>query len=398
MPSKHAPAHLRARRGRSSTAPDDNPRPTKVNRLPGIPKPAENTLLHFALKALARDWEWQVHFNRYHLATLPSELKPLLLAYIAFHGPGTGVGIDGLRTLFLPEADLIDATPTEDITRLDLACAIGHSVTLNQLSNFLSPSQSLYSGSTPTPKLQTPLQPSKDLEDSWETAASEIELSSLSLSASPFPNLTHLSLSHPNPAASWTRLLKAASSFHTITHLSLAYWPVPSLTPNAKTTSLQSAYSPSVNYGGTDFYSASEGDWSEAAGLLRRLSRATYCLKWLDLEGCGEWLDALKWAVEDEGTEWNGGWRAVEKVILTPGSALELGEVDGRCLPVGVIYSVEEERNDWQRKEWQLGLLAQKLNEHERRAIEVASWVRKKRAAAGGLYCRFIIKETDALR
>lgn len=111
----------------------------------------------------------------------------------------------------------------------------------------------------------------------------------------------------------------------TLTHLSLAYWPWPSQKPKAKTTSVISKNSPgTVDYGASNYYSISDGDLSDAAMMLRRLSKATYCLKWLDLEGCSEWLPALVWRPDDEdqastGPQWNGAWRQIETIIVSQG-------------------------------------------------------------------------------
>ncbi|KAI5308989.1 hypothetical protein KEM55_004360, partial [Ascosphaera atra] len=83
-------------------------------------------------------------------------------------------------------------------------------------------------------------------------------------------------------------------------------------------------HSLTFQYGGTDIYSAYEGDFSEAASILRKLSRATYCLKWLDLEGCSEWIAALVFTPPDQakgstGPEWNASWRGIEWLSLGPG-------------------------------------------------------------------------------
>ncbi|KAI5284102.1 hypothetical protein KEM54_001595, partial [Ascosphaera aggregata] len=137
-----------------------------------------------------------------------------------------------------------------------------------------------------------------------------------------------------------------------LTHLSLAYWPPPTLTPNALQSRIRhpTANGVSLQYGGTDIYSAYEADWSEAASILNRMSKATYCLKWLDLEGCMDWVDALTYGYSgtftpisdsessgaedgdfdlDElglvvkngrvGPEWNGSWRLLEYLRLSVG-------------------------------------------------------------------------------
>lgn len=295
--SIHAPKHLRdgITKGRAQRMV-----PNRLDRLPGTKIPDQSSLLHQCLKSLARNWNWHVEYDEYYLATMPVDLKATLLSYIAVYG--YGLTIDGLRTLFLNDIELDGATGSEETTHLDLA---GFAITFKQLDQYFT---------KPPP---TPAQPSTPPElSSWENSADTIH--SLPLPTSPFPNLTHLSLSNPPPTITWPQLLSFAPNLATLTHLSLAHWPTPSLTPNAaaQEAKISSKYAPSpIRYGCSDFYSASDGDWSEAAGVLMRLSRATYCLKWLDLEGCGPWLEALSWEGEfGGGVEWCGGWRGVETI------------------------------------------------------------------------------------
>lgn len=144
-----------------------------------------------------------------------------------------------------------------------------------------------------------------------------------------FQNLRFLSLAHPKPAAAnWNALVDLLSRLSTITHLSLAHWPLPTVTPNAMSARIRHPAQRSLTfaYGGTDSYSGMENNWAEAAGILRRLSRVTYCLKWLDLEGCGDWIPALTWEgvspdgeALPSGPEWNGSWRDIEYIRLGPG-------------------------------------------------------------------------------
>ena len=81
---------------------------------------------------------------------------------------------------------------------------------------------------------------------------------------------------------------------------------------------------PQTVYGGSNLYTSFDNDWREAAGILRSLSRTLYCLKWLDLTGCGSWLRALTWRPEDYdiesvGPQWNGWWRGIEHISLAVG-------------------------------------------------------------------------------
>jgi hypothetical protein len=136
-------------------------------------------------------------------------------------------------------------------------------------------------------------------------------------------------------------LLNLLSHLSTLTHLSLAHWPIPTLTPHALSAKMRHPKhkSLSFSYGGTDTYSAYENNWDEASGMLRRLSRATYCLKWLDLEGCSDWFPALSWdSVNSDGTyatsgpEWNGSWRDLAWLGLGAGWFPDLSKEDVHLL------------------------------------------------------------------
>jgi hypothetical protein len=144
-----------------------------------------------------------------------------------------------------------------------------------------------------------------------------------------FSNLAHLSLalspttsqSCRRTAASWSDLLKVAPSLSRLSSLSLAHWPSPTLTPHAASTytTIKNPVStslPGIPYGGSDMYTSYDGDWTEAANLLKILSRHLYCLQWLDLTGCGDWFAALSAA---NSAEWTGAWRGMQHVGLCVG-------------------------------------------------------------------------------
>jgi hypothetical protein len=115
-----------------------------------------------------------------------------------------------------------------------------------------------------------------------------------------------------------------------LTHLSLAFWPEPTLTPNAKLVSVVSPQTGgAVQYGGTGPYSHSlDDDWAEQVLVLRRLSRSLYGLEYLDLTGCGDWFPAL-WASAGEGdtVDWTGAWGKIATLAMFPG--YRLGEDAG---------------------------------------------------------------------
>ncbi|MCJ1473018.1 hypothetical protein MMC13_001667 [Lambiella insularis] len=267
----------------------------RLDRLPGIRLPSQHTLVHQTIKGLAKNWSWHLQYDQYYLATLPQHIKEALLIYIAVNS-SIGLSRSGLELLFLDDTELDNATGGQAISHLDLSGAA-----IKDVSKCLEKQCS-----RPTSRTLSTLIP-----DTWDAPEPDIPQS---LTTARFPCLTHLSLAHIL-SPSWRALLAALPHLHPLTHLSLAYWPAPSLTPNAQTATTSSPIG-SIQYGGSGFYSASDGDWSEAAGILRRLSRSTLCLRWLDLEGCASWVSALAWkdTLGGGGVEWAGAWRSVETV------------------------------------------------------------------------------------
>ena len=303
--SMHAPAHLRQRRHALRDTKAGREKADHLGGLPGQYIPNEHSLIHQTLKALAKDWDWHVQYDQFYLATLPIPLKQTLLSYIAFYNPQR-VTCHSLRVLFLDESELEDATGSEGVTHLDLATSIGHPLGLKELKDFFAKEP----GRSWEDKMTTA---NEIVPDSWETPSII-----LSPTIFRFPTLTYLSLAHP-VSGSWRSLLALTPHLATLTHLSLAYWPVPSLTPNSKTAYRTTPWG-DVDYGGSNYYSLYDCDFSEAAGLLRRLSRSLLCLKWLDLTGCEAWIRALG---AETGIEWNGTWRGVEAVRVGQGSIPE---------------------------------------------------------------------------
>ena len=274
-------------------------RSVKIEQLPGSFLPNHGSLVHTALKALAVNWAWHVQYDQYYLATIPVRYKEVLLCYIARYSD-SGADKAGLEVLFLDSTELEDATGVDGLARLDLSSSIGHPLKLKQLKDILAAKKAVPRGE----------ETSDGVPESWDTSDS--------LDAPPglprFHSLTHLSLSHPNNAATWKGLLDLAPHLATLTHLSLAYWPTPTTSPNS-TTSFRETPQGNVNFGVSSFYSSFDNDWSEAASILRRLSRSTYCLEWLDLTGCFPWVQALKY----DQIDWCGAWRALETIKVGQG-------------------------------------------------------------------------------
>ncbi|KAI5303435.1 large subunit of alpha-aminoadipate reductase, partial [Ascosphaera pollenicola] len=343
-------------------------------RLPDTKFPARNSLTHTVLKSMAKRWDYHLLYDNVFLAELPDSLKQLLLSYVAYYTPHdvVEVGMRGLKPLFLDiSVDTGMVIDQSAVSRLDLENAVGRWVSIRQLTRevkgWTEDSKAKTRQKTREKAKTTTTGPAQIGEEdeaetdnqgqatpaSWEdeidTPSSKISsplINQPSLS-SRFPSLRYLSLANPHgtQSASWSSLLSLLPNISRLTHLSLAYWPAPTLTPNSLRARIShpTVSTLSFQYGGTDIYSAYEDDWHEAASVLRRVSKATYCLKWLDLEGCMEWVDALTYgysgtfassssegessAGEDGlivkngriGPEWNGSWRTLEWLRLSVG-------------------------------------------------------------------------------
>ena len=271
----------------------------KIEQLPGIFSPNGGSLIHTILKTLALNWGWHVQYDQYYLATIPVRYKEALLSCIARYSP-TGTDKAGLDLLFLNETELEDATGVGGLTHLDLSTSIGHRLKLKQLKDLLG-GKKTEAGAEET---------SDVLPESWDTP----DLLSSPSGLPRFHSLTHLSLSHPSNGVTWKGLLDLAPELATITHLSLAYWSTPTTSPNSATAYRETPQG-NVSFGASNFYSGFDNDWTEAASILRRLSKSTYCLKWLDLTGCFPWVQALKYGMVD----WCGTWRALETIKIGQG-------------------------------------------------------------------------------
>ncbi|GIJ89047.1 hypothetical protein Asppvi_007976 [Aspergillus pseudoviridinutans] len=315
----------------------------RLDRLPGTTFPRKSDLLHMVLKTMASHWAWHIEYDGQFLAVLPSHVKILLLSYIAIYArdqPLKGL-MHGLKPLFekfstdgYESGDAGDTAQDGDseVSRLDLSSALGRWMTIKQLSHelFLSNKSgaSLAQGKAKEP-VPSSWEEIDDEEDELMDENPNMPIPKALSQGLRFQNLRFLSLAHPKPAAAnWNSLVDLLSHLSTITHLSLAHWPLPTVTPNAMNTRIRHPTQRSLTfaYGGTDSYSGMENNWAEAAAILRRVSRVTYCLKWLDLEGCGDWFPALTWEgvspdgeALPSGPEWNGSWRDIEYVRLGAG-------------------------------------------------------------------------------
>lgn len=267
-------------------------------RLPGSVPLHEGSLIAMTLKAIAKNWDWHLQYDQYYLATILVRYKEELLHYIRCYSP-RGIDRAGLELLFLDDTEVEDATGAEGLTHLDLSTFIGNSLKLSELRHLFIVKKAV----------ELAEEDSESPPDSWDAPELVAQPSGLPR----FYSLTHLSLAHPSPTTvSWKGLLDLAPHLTTITHLSLAYWPTPTLAPNSRTAYRETPQG-NVNYGASNFYSAYDNDWSEAASIIRRLGKSTYCLKWLDLTGCYPWVKAL------ERLDWSESLQALETVKIGQG-------------------------------------------------------------------------------
>ncbi|KAL2421644.1 hypothetical protein ABEF95_008075 [Exophiala dermatitidis] len=381
--SIHAPKSV------SSSDADGNNRRIQVrtSNLPDGVFPPDGSLQHMILKKIATNWAWHAEHDYDYLGLLPTTLKETLLSYLAVYND---VPIDPLQPLFLDE---IEQDDRDEVHRLDLSNGIGTWTTFRQLEKDL-----FQKTAAPTPtksRVESPNALSLPIPDSWDATDDNEEVASMGLSPGPritpnFKNLNHLSLaiSPTNAkAASWTSLLLLATELRTLTSLSLANWPQPTFTPNAASTRtvVRTPGAPPVVYSGSDMYTSYDNNWREAAGILRTLSRSLYCLKWLDLTGCGDWFGALQWrgsSIESSslGPEWNAGWRGLETLILQVGWKPVPPTMDDLPTePDQPSWNVENER-----KLYRYSKERERFAEIRSTAQSVARYLRSVRKDAGG--------------
>ncbi|KAI5196612.1 hypothetical protein E4T38_08382 [Aureobasidium subglaciale] len=260
------------------------------------------SLLDMSLKVAAQNWSDIVEDCAEWLDVIPTHLRVVLLSYLTSLGPSEGVDMAGLHALF--------PNPSE-ASSLDLSGLAGYGFTIKDLRKWLHKSAEESKAQT-----EQITNEANDIADSWDQDASSDD-SDYSIPASlndGTRHMTKLSLAYPPSSASWADLLSLSKNLHTITHLSLAHWPFPTRTPNS-----------------TSPYASLDRDFEEPALVLRMLAENTYCLRWLDLQGCHDWLAALThrsyalplqssksddsdndWSQQTQrlkGPDWNGAWR-----------------------------------------------------------------------------------------
>ncbi|KIW04637.1 uncharacterized protein PV09_04383 [Verruconis gallopava] len=438
--SLHAPPDVKTKaksgmRDRLATRYKPDVPPKLVLEAPNL-LPNPGSLIDCTLRVMAMEWEFISVYEQLNLATLPARWKSALLSYLSIYGPDDGIRISSLRTLFLDENELNGATGSEEVACFDLSGLITASFTIADLEKFLYKKPKLVKESTLAAEtLDIESQPLSDnindeLAESWEDAASMADVPNTGLKLKSFPNLARLSLAHAGSFASWSQLLSLTAHLHTLTHLSLAYWPLPTTTPNLKSAFITHNHA-SIPVSGTHFYSRLDDDWAEAASILKRLSKNTYRLQHLDLEGCSEWIPALTWtnadgqgrndrwvdrtfrpsrsntashssfdepefaeSKEGPGPNWNGSWASLTYVNIAQGM-IPRDVAAVRSIPAGVIAAElllwlrGEENTDEDDVIRSKGIDVRQWLQREKEGRAVESTVRALRASAGGKYCKF---------
>ncbi|PNS18038.1 Polyphosphoinositide phosphatase [Sphaceloma murrayae] len=236
----------------------------------GEPTISDRSLLHHALKSIARSWALIDDEGLRYLSECPSHIRTALVSYIACFGPEDGVSPRALEML-LDSADPIKC--------LDLTCLAGWSVSLKALVGMLH-------------RKTSPRNSVSEERESWDSGSSSSEASISGLTLRTPVVITKLSLAHPPPSVLWNDLMNLTTHLPTLTHLSLAQWPFPTKTPGLATATTTNSMGQTFAATGTSMYAMLDGDLVEARALLRLFSRSTYCLKYLDLTGC-DWIRAL---------------------------------------------------------------------------------------------------------
>lgn len=320
----------------------------RLERLPGAVFPRQDSLQHAVMVAMAQNWAWHVEYDGLYLSQLPKHTKTALLSYLAQFNQEEPLAayFNGLTALFPTRAEYAKthSAELEDDTihtpstnsaaeRLDLSNALGRWLSVKKLDKILHVAHPA--------DLSSENANGENVPDSWDGTEYDTEKNDIPRSVSQqlrFDNLKYLSFAHPhNFSASWPELVTLLSDLPRITHLSLAYWPCPSNHPPSLV--------PSLVHSLADRSSPSS---YEAAGILRRLSRSTLCLKWLDLEGCSDWIHLLPTWTEyseglkesvDYGPEWNHSWRNVVSLNLAPGWNVKVPDALEDHIPGSTVSS-----------------------------------------------------------
>ncbi|KAF3036560.1 hypothetical protein E8E12_005108 [Didymella heteroderae] len=362
--------------------------------------PPNLSLAHCCLRVFALHWEELSDFEQHYLPTIPISLREALLSYFAAFGTKECLDFRSFRILFQNE----EGTGTsgwDEVRFLDFTGLLTESFTLADVGKCLKRhgTQSLSAETLQTDESNIKAKGQvMEVADSWDEETEDTfgahHVLPAALTIPYFANLSRLSLARPGAWASWPELLRISPNLNKITHLSLAYWPRPSTTPNAATTSIVSSIA-TVSLGGSHFYSDLDDDWHEASNVLRRFSVNTYSLQWLDLEGC-VWLKALSWRSDallsvsrsehdpeewkyhtaSPGPDWNDAWRRITYLNFfqgwIPADIQSLQNIPAGMVPVQLMRWLRENKDDDE--------VSWKLNAHEA-GHAVSEWISREKTA-----------------
>jgi hypothetical protein len=280
--------------------------------------PAKGSLMDYALACASKHWHFVRVYDFNTIPLLPTAIKASLLSYLSLYE--ANVDLESLQQIMCD--DVLATKFSVDIVRLDLTGLLSPSLSLKDIKTLFCPTKkrpgvdgmikklNLEDELTMGPESQGGSSTVSEESLSWEQMAEKVESS---IPVSPigmnFPNLTHLSLAKADKYSSWAQLLEVAIHLKTLTHLSLAHWPIPSMTPtNSKWLPYETPHEISVGFSRPGVIRRN-AFW-EASDILRRLSNRTYCLRWLDLEGCNGWIAALRWNGDEVNTHGRSKWDA----------------------------------------------------------------------------------------
>ena len=344
------------------------------------------------MRTFALHWQQLSEYEQHYIPSLPISLKECLITYLTLYREKWCLDFKSFKILFQNEDG--DAAGWDEVQILDLSGLMNQALTLPDVGKCLKRPSAVAAANVKMEALRI----TDGVADSWEEEADEATSAptppspTARLQVPYFANLSRLSLANPGQWASWPDLVRISPSLNKITHLSLANWPRPSMTPNANTASMISRHT-SVSLGGSHFYSDLDDDWHEATNILRRFSKDTYSLQWLDLEGCN-WLKALtshagrspmdaglsseEWSTQQgiPGPDWNDAWRRITYVNVfqgwIPSDSQSLQNMPAGIVPVQLLRWLRENK-DREDVKW-------RLNPHET-GHAVAEWVNREKVA-----------------
>ncbi|KAF3011036.1 hypothetical protein E8E13_011001 [Curvularia kusanoi] len=402
LASRHAPDYVRKMKRQQHAGAHNAPRFSMIANVTDEEYrrlPRAGSLAHHCLRTFALHWEELSEFEMQCIPDIQMSLREALLSYLATYGDRGSLDMRSFKILFQKEEN--DAVSSWDEVRfLDLTGLLSEGLTIGDLARCLKRPNAV-SLSMEALQLDDPLDVkgkarAVEVAESWELEEPAHSLPPLTaaLSTPYFSNLSRLSLARPSAWASWSELLKISVNLNKVTHLSLAYWPRPSMTPNAATTSMVSNIT-TVSLGGSGFYSDLDDDWHEATNILRRFSINTYSLQWLDLEGCN-WLKALSWRSDDlvsvsrsdhdpeewryhtasPGPDWNDAWRRITFLNFfqgwIPADLQSLQNIPAGMVPVQLMRWLRENKDNDE--------VSWKLNAHET-GNAVNEWIAREKTA-----------------